>query len=327
MKVNSAASWLALFCLLVPSGVAPVRAAIFRENFDRPPLENGWHVFGAASLFHWDEAARQMEVTWDSGRSNSFFHRPLGTVLTREDDFSLAFDLRLEEVRIGVDPNKPYTFELAVGFLHLASATRPGFVRGKRAGTRNIVEFDYFPDFETFGATVALTVVSSNSLFRYSHNFPMDLPPGDLFRIALQYRALSQVLSTTITRNGDPFQAIEDLALDPAFSDFRVDTVSISNYSDALADGSLLAHGTIDGIVLEVPDPPVTALAARFVGQRWQVSFDARARWTYALERTRDWRRWQEVTRTVPEEDARLVMEDPEPVTGASFYRVRAERP
>ena len=325
--MNRAICWLVGLVLLLTEGAAPTRAALFEENFDHPPLENGWRAFGDDSLFQWNAAAQQLEVTWDSARPNSFFHRSLGTVLTRQDDFSLAFDLRLDEVRIGVDPSKPYTFELAVGFLHWAGATRPDFVRGKRTGTRNVVEFDYFPDFETFGATVALTVVSSNSLFRYSHNFPMELPPGDLFRITFGYSAHRQLLSTTITRNGEPFQPIEDLALDPAFSDFRLDTLAISSYSDAQADGSLLAHGSIDRIVLRTPDPPVTVLAGRAADLRWQVSFDARARWTYALERTRDWRAWREVARTVAGNDERLVLEDPEPVGGSGFYRVRAERP
>ena len=315
---------LLLFCW---EAVGPARAAVFQEDFDRPPLAAGWRTFGEGSLFSWSEASRCLEVTWDSGRSNSFFYRPLGTTLTRHDDFDLTFDLRLADARIGLDPGKPYTFELAVGLIHLASATSRDFVRGKRNGTRNIVEFDYFPDFAEFGATVAATVVSSNSLFRYSHNFPLELPAGDLFRITLRYASQSQVLSTGITRNGEPFQPIEAVVLEAAFSDFQVDAFAISSYSDAQSDGSLLAHGTIDRILLTLPDPPVRALVGSFTHLGWQVAFASQTNWVYALERSVDLGSWAVLSPTLAGNGAQLVLPDSAPPPGQSFYRIRAQRP
>ena len=284
-------------------------------------------MYGEASLFSWSEASRWLEVTWDSGRSNSFFYRPLGTVLTRQDDFNLTFDLRLGDARIGLDPTKPYTFELAVGFIHLASATSADFLRGKRNGTRNIVEFDYFPDFAQFGATVAATIVSSNSLFRYSHNFPLELTTNDLFRITLSYASLTQALSTRITRNGEPFQPIEEVVLDPAFSDFQVDTLAISSYSDAQGDGSLLAHGTIDRILLTLPDPPVGAVAGSFADHGWQVAFGSQLNWVYALERSVDLQTWRALSPRAAGNGGQLALVDTDPSAGKGFYRVRAERP
>src|SRR5512135_444119 len=76
-------------------------AATFQEDFASNPDSRGWRVFGETSLFQWNSTNQWLEVTWDSSKSNSYFHRPLGTILSRDTDFSLGFDLRLNDIAIG----------------------------------------------------------------------------------------------------------------------------------------------------------------------------------------------------------------------------------
>ena len=58
-------------------------AETFQENFTTDPAARNWRAFGTASLFHWNSTNQNLEVTWDSAQPNSYFHRPLGTVLTK----------------------------------------------------------------------------------------------------------------------------------------------------------------------------------------------------------------------------------------------------
>src|SRR4029077_5236275 len=171
-----------------------------------------------------------LEVTWDSARPNSFFYRPLGTVLTKNDDFSFAFDLAFEDIQIGVNPGRPFTFQAAVGFLNLAQATSTNFARGTGInpanGPRNVIEFDYFPD-SGFGATISPTIISSNNQFATTFNFPLELTTNDRFRVVLRYTATNQTLATDISRNGQPFNSIKEVMLDGGFTDFRVDTIAV----------------------------------------------------------------------------------------------------
>jgi hypothetical protein len=320
------------------AALAQASAATFQEDFATDPLARGWRVFGDRSLFGWDSNHQQLRVTWDSSRTNSYFAWKLGTVLGNSDDFSLAFDLRLEEARVGVDPAKPFTFELAIGFIHLATATATNFARGTGIhplyGPRNLVEFAYFPDTDppTLGATVAPTVVSTNNQFAFSHNFPLELTLGDWFRVEMAYWASNRVLRTRLWRNGQPFglppdQRLGDVLLAQA-CDFRVDTLAISSYSDTRAGGSLLARGVVDNIQVDLPPPPVQNLVGRFDQDTWIVRFHARTNWLYSLERTTDWRGWEAVG--LPSWATRpwLELEDrTAPRLPAAFYRVRAERP
>src|SRR5260221_6239186 len=58
------------------------------EDFATNPLLRDWSVFGDTNLFRWNATNQNLEVTWDSSRSNSYFHLPLGNILARADDFS-----------------------------------------------------------------------------------------------------------------------------------------------------------------------------------------------------------------------------------------------
>src|SRR5262245_15678496 len=99
-----------IYCLPVLRG-----QTILLEGFASDPLARGWQVFGNSTLFQSNSTNQNVEVTWDSSGTNSYFHRPLGQILTKRDNFSLAFDLQLKDIAIGTSPGKPYTFQFAVG--------------------------------------------------------------------------------------------------------------------------------------------------------------------------------------------------------------------
>src|SRR5437879_3426245 len=111
LTVRSTSLRVLCACLVAFTG----QPATFREDFSSDPAVRGWNVFGQTNLFHWNSTNQNLEATWDSSQVNSFFYRPLGTVLTKDDDFGLAFDLRLSDIAVAVNREKPSTFELAVG--------------------------------------------------------------------------------------------------------------------------------------------------------------------------------------------------------------------
>jgi len=314
-------------------------AATFQEDFASDPAQRDWKIFGDASLFRWDAAQQGLEVTWDSRRSNSYFYHSLGTVLATNDNFSLAFDLRLNDVTVGLETNQPFTFQLAIGLMNFRSATNGNFCRGVGVnpthGPRNLVEFDYFPD-SGFGATIAPTVVSTNNRFAYAHSFPLELAPADRFHVEMTYTASNLVLRTRMTRNGAPFglppdNTIEDVSMVTKRGitpDFRVDTLSVSSFSDQDAEGSILAHGVVDNFILMLPPPPVRNLTGAVARGQFQAVFDGYTNWAYTLERSADLQNWTEAASSPVAVGARLLLQDPEPLLdGVALYRVRAERP
>jgi hypothetical protein len=320
--------------LLWLAAALPSGAAALTESFATDPLPRGWRTFGDTSLFQWNATNQNLEVTWDSSRTNSLFYRPLGTVLATNDDFSFSFDLRLRDIAIGVDPDKPYTFEIAVGLSKFSTITNSTFFRGagvsRTYGPRNLVEFDYFPD-SGFGATIAPTVVSTNNDIRFSDNHPLELTPNDLFHVEMSYAASNRLLRTAILRNGSSFARIFDLSLSN-FPDFRVDTFAVISYSDAGQyppefTGSILAHGTIDNVRWTVPDPPLIALRGVRVGNTFRVHFNAVNNWIYSLQETRNFHEWNPVAERLALGNGPLFLEDPNPAPDNGFYRVLADRP
>ena len=147
----------------------------------------------------------------------------------------------------------------------------------------------------------------------------------------MSYTASNRTLSTAMTRNGQPFGPIKDVKLDASFTDFRLDTVAVSSYSDAGQDpqfaGSILAHGVVDNITITVPDSAVPDLAGAIANGAWQIEFTARTNWLYTLERTEDFRLWSAVSPLTPGVNRRLTLVDTNALAANAFYRVRAERP
>jgi hypothetical protein len=305
----------------------------WHEDFAVNPWERGWRTHGEASLFAWNEATGELEVTWDSSKPNSYFYRDLETVLGVEDDFAFGFGLELDALTVGPDPTKPYTFQLALGLARLQWAIDPGFHRGSGLdpvhGPRDQVEFAYFPD-SGFGATIAPTMVSGENQFAASFNFPIELTIGDRFDVLMRYTGADRTLRTVVTRNGTPFESIADVVLPDEFSGFTLDTVMVSSYSDAGQSpqfgGSILARGRIDHLHLELPEPPVAQIELARGTEGWEARLTGRSGWVYALERTVTMADWITVD-TIEEAGAEpVVLVDRDPPAGMALYRVRAER-
>lgn len=324
---------LLIVCGVVVASLAG--AATMSETFATDPRARGWRTWGDTNLWHWQAASQQLAVTWDSSKSNSFLHVPLGTVLSTGDVFSIAFDLRMNDLAIGTSSNKPYTFQLALGLVNSAELPLTNRFRGAGQsatyGVRNTVEFDYFPD-SGFGATFAPTVISSNNRVAFSDNHPLVLTTGDVFRITMSYSNL--MLRTTVTRNGLPYglpptNSIKNLAL-ATYPDFRVDTLAIINWSDAVQVGppanwgSILAHGVVDNLVLTLPEAPVGQFVGGPTNGVWRGMFVSRTQWLYALERTTNCVTWQTVSPTNAGTGGPLMLQDSAPPAGLSTYRVRA---
>ena len=329
--------WFAFSSLLILTAVG--RALTLQENFATNPVAGGWKFFGDPNLFRWNPTNQNLEVTWDSSRTNSYFYRRLQNILTKSDDFTLQFDLRMQDIAIGTTSNKNYTFELAIGFFNFGSATTTNFFRGSGVnavfGPKNLIEFDYFPD-SGFGATFAPTAVSSNNVLVFSDNHPLELTVGDLFHFDMRYTASNQVLHTTVSRNGQPFglgldNSLADLSL-ATLPDFRVDTVAVMSYSDigqspAQFAGSILAHGTVDNLSVTMPAWPVQNLSGRFTNPTWQAEFLGRTNWSYTLERSMDFQNWSVVSASTPGTATNLILIDTNAAASKNFYRVRADRP
>jgi hypothetical protein len=306
------------------------RAATFQDSFATDPLANGWAVYGDTNLFAWDPTNQNLAVTWDSSQTNSYFYRPLGTILGESDDFGFAFDLQFSSVIVGVDTNKPDTFEVAMGLSSFQSASDPALERGIGVdpvhGVRNIAEFDYFPD-SGYGATVSPTIVSSNNQFATSFSFPLTMDPGALFHVVMTYTASNLTLVTSMTRNGQSFGPIKKTVLGTSFTDFRLDQFAISSYSDAGADGSILAQGTVDNIVIMTPPPPIGYVSGSFTNGTWQVEFESNTNWVYTLRRSKDLIQWNDASTLTPGNGMNLFLQDTNNISNQAMYRVEAERP
>lgn len=301
-------------------------AATLEQSFQTDPRNSGWQVFGDKTLFHWDSAARVLDVTWDSSKPNSYFYAPLGTTLAKSDRIELSFDLVLEDVMIGVDPDRQFTFQIAVGLLKLSDATSPSFIRGTGSSSPNLLEFNYFPD-SGFGPTLSPVMVSSNNQFVPGFTVPFELSLGDSYHFEMKFDPVDQTLRTTAQRSDETFFPAKDVKLGASFTDFQLDAVAVSSYSHQDAGGSILAHGTIDNIRITFPTTPQFPLIGKLDQGTWQVSFQGQPDWVYTLERTLDWREWKPVTPPSPGTGSTQVLHDGDlPLPPVAWYRVRAER-
>jgi hypothetical protein len=317
--------------LMVFSWSVSCGAAVLQEDFATDPFARGWRMFGDTNLHRWNSGQRHLEVTWDSSRSNSFLARPLGTILGKSDEFAFAFDVRLSDIRHGSTPGKPGEFPIAVGLLNSTNLTRTNYYAGTGInptyGVRNAVEFNYFPD-AGFGETFASVVASAQNNIYYAHNFPLAMTAGDTFRITLAVS--NRVLRTTILRNGAPYGGTFATIPLASANDFRIDTVAVINYSDAVQagpPGSVLAHGVIDNITLTLPPPPVQNLVLQQASGVPEARFSSATNWSYRLERSLDLTNWQPVSAATMGNGAVLTLRDTAPVVAPSFYRVQAQRP
>lgn len=311
-------AWIAL---------ASTSAAVLEEGFGDDPKTTGWLIFGQAESFHWNAGQQELTITWDSAKANSYFYRALQTELTKADDFDLTFDLRLDEIAVGVNPAKPFTFEIAAGFFNIEKSTGASFIRGTGQQSPDLVEFDYFAD-SGFGATIAPAIVASNGReFVSSFTFPVELSVGERFQVAMQYRATNQTLRTTLLRNGEPFTPVKDVRLSASFSDFRVNAVGVCSYSDAGAGGSVRARGAVDNLKVVLPELPVRQFSGTIKPAGWQGEFLSLTNWSYVLERSADLKTWEALSAPNPGTGDVLQLRDASAMqTPVGYYRVRADR-
>jgi hypothetical protein len=316
--------------VLIPLGAISSFGGVITENFNSDPATDGWKTFGDTNLFHWDSANQNLAVQWDSWQANSYFYRPLGTVLARDDDFSIAFDLRLDSIGAGADTNKPYSFSLGIGLLNLEEARQPGFLRGTGYSSPDLAEIAYFWD-SGFGATFWPTFVDTNSSFNYvgsgSDYAIYELVTSNWYRVVMSFSASNQTLTTTLTNLQTSFGLALTNVLGTGFTDFRVDAFGINNYNDTGGyGGSLAATGAVANVVIVLPPPPVAKIVGGFSQGTWQTSFEGRANWSYTLQRTIDFVAWSDVSTLTPAVAGTVVMSDDTPPAGRAFYRVRARR-
>jgi hypothetical protein len=298
-------------------------ATAWADDFTADPLQNGWQVFGDASLFHWNPTNQDVEVTWDSTNVNSYLYHPLGTVLTSDDAFSLSFDLQLNDVMTFGGGN-----ELAVGFFNLADATNADYNRTS-TNSANFCEFDYFPanlyyDLDSIDATMKDNEPNYAGFYFFYDN--QTLNPGVTYQVVLTHAAGATNVTGQVFTNGVLFTSLP-FVVPGDIGYFRFDTLSISSYAGDGFGDDLLAHGTVDNFIVTLPPPPVQNLTGSFQGGQWQAQFLSRTNWTYALERSADLSSWTAVQTDIPGTGTNTTAIDMAPPDDKSFYRIRADRP
>jgi hypothetical protein len=305
-------------------------ATVITEDFSTDPRQNGWQIFGDTNLFQWNSTNQNLEVTWDSSQPNSYFYHPLGTVVTRNDDFSVAFDLQLNDAGTG-----GYGFELAIGFLNLAEATSTNFNRSTGENSPDLVEFTFFPATAYSESTVWPVFVDTNSDFNWNDagDYAIYAPtPGDWYHIVMTYTASNQTMVTTMTNfeQTSGVTIIDPLDLTNTnypFTDFRVDTISINSYQDDGWGDSIYAQGVMDNFVVTLPPPPIQNLTGAFSNGIWQVQFSGQRDWLYILERTADFQSWTDVSPVTSANGTNLFLSDTNSPADKAFYRISAQRP
>jgi hypothetical protein len=324
---------------LVRTAIAPlllcsltVSAAVIQETFDADPATRGWRIHGDSDLFQWEAEAGKLRSTWDSDRTNTFYHLPLPTVLTRNDAFRFAFTLELESASLGESGG---TFQLALGLLRRSEAFQENFFRGAGVnpglGPRSIVEFDYFPASATITPTLSLTAVATNNLRWATRNlFPFELPVGVPCRVEVSYQPDESLLSLAVTAAGEPL-ASGSVTLNASFGDFRLDAFSVTSYSGANQPagyaGEIHAVGTVDDIEIELPDPPVSRLVWSREGESVHVRTAILDGWQPRLLRSEDLVSWQPIDAEVHVKANEWLLVDPTPPVTSAVYRVILDRP
>ncbi len=321
---------------LVAQAASPI---LINENFATDPAQR-WSVFGDSTLFKWNSANQNLDVTWDSARPKSFFYVPLGRTIGRDDHFSFQFDLRLDDIASGNEAGKTGPMQIGIGLLNI-DATNSGWSRVDWPLSANVAEFNsypsgYYPGWPVLATTSPGFVSGSGYQYApaYLDEYTLELPPAQVVHVSFDYNAVDETLVCSWTTNGVPVGTVHRLRLDdPVLSqfvradDFRVNIFSISSYksNEGPYANSVLAHGVVDNIAVTIPPaPPITRLAGRFSDGHWQMLFHSRSGWSYALERTSDYRAWETVVENVPGTDADLILIDTNPPAGNAFYRVRA---
>ena len=316
--------------------IATLHAATITEDFSTAPSTRGWEIHNDASLFVWNSTNQNLEVTWDSSKTNSYFRLPI-TPITSEQDFSFALDLHMHDMEIGTTEGRPSTFQIAFGFQNRASADAGDFIRGTGANTPNLAEFNFMPD-SGFGPTLWPAMFPTNGLMNYSaaSDFGLvELPIGIPVHVRLNYTATNHTLALQLLTNGVTVGEIVRAPLTDtnATIGFQLDAFSISSYSDegqfpGEFQGSILAHGTIDNIEITLPSSPIQLATGRLVNGSWQHEVIGEPGWLYSLEASSSFESWTEVAPPIAGTGSPITLTPSTPETSTlRFFRVKAVRP
>ena len=324
--------------------VAPVSNASWaslEEDFSNDPLRaNHWEIFGDTRLFEWDHVEERLAVNWDSRLSNSYFYIPFGSKVSRHENFSLKFEIQLNQLELGIDPAKPFTFPLAVGLVNLASVTRPSFYRGsgihEEFGPRGLVEWSYHAD-SGFGATISSGLISLDNQWSLSNTFPLEMQMGATYQVEMTMNAEAETLTTTMFENGEPFGPIKDASLsevfggpEGGFTEIDVDAFAIASYSDGGQTspefaGSILANGWLDNIAVQ-RDSSISIENLLSPDNGIGVQIQGKSGWEYWLEMTTDFLRWETRGHAKSDGNQLIILQDQGMVHSKGFYRVVGNR-
>lgn len=282
---------LSLIFLILLGLAAKTLAASISEDFNSNPLENGWSTFGDASLFQWNPETKSMDVRWDSEKTNSCFFKMLPTVIHKDDDFSINFELTPKSVVVQFNQSRSYAFEVfAVGLISTNTSFQPLFDRTTGTDSPNLAEFDYFPD-TGFRATLSPVLVSSNSYFGTSFLFPAPLDNSVSYQISMVYTASNQVMKTTVL-NKITLQVYQtSFPLPTSYTDFALNALSITSYRDNDNTGSMLAQGAVRNIRVDFPEPP-KIIGITNSSTQTSVTFSSRTNRFYTVEATSNLKNW-----------------------------------
>ena len=320
MRKNRFTFQVSRFTVCVLAALALCRASgavTISEDFASDPSQNGWSIFGDTNLFQWDSTNHDLAVSWDSSQTNSYFYHPLHTTLAMNDDFSLEFDLTLKDAS-----TEMYGSELAVGFLRLADATSPAFLR-TQGTSPNVAEFDYFPP-SLIDASVDATLVDASNNFYFGFN-EVPLDPGVTYHIRVSHVAGQPGLAGDVFTNGVLYASLTN-TYPSAIGDFQLDTIAVSSYQDDGFGDTILAHGTVGNLVVTLP-PLARHLGGEFTNGVWQTQFNTYDNAHYAVQRSTDLLSWSDTTDLVPGTVGVVTLSDTNAVTDKAFYRVRAVQP
>lgn len=300
-----------------------------KADFQSSPFTNGWRLVGDTSFVRWDATDQSLAVSWDSSRSNSFFVLPLPMSLAAADDFSFAFALTLADAGPRDPDQRPAAIQLAFGLVQQARLP-DGYAARLQGTAQDLVEFDWFPDGDIPGygdspAAVSPAVFGEGGARAFSFNNFFNLADGATWSVSCTFTASNRTLTTTLLRNGADAGPVNPVVLSAGFTSFAVDAFAVIGWNEAAtAVDSLSAHGTLSRVVLELPDPPIGAVAMSVPGT---VKFPSVAGWRYTLVASGDLLAWTDVNVADGTGGALTLSDLRDAVFARQFYRVRADRP
>jgi hypothetical protein len=319
--------------LAIVSSALATHAAIITEDFSAAPASRGWETHNDSSLFVWNSTNQNLEVTWDSSKTNSYLRLPI-TPVSSEQDFSVALDLHMHDMEIGTTEGRPSTFQIAFGFQNRTNADAANFIRGTGADTPNLAEFNFMPD-SGFGPTVWPAMFPTNGVMNYSGTSDFgifELPVGVPLTVRLSYTATNHTLALQILTNGVTVGHIVRAPLVDTQRGFQLDAFAISSYSDegqfpGEFQGSILAHGTIDNIEITLPSSPIHLATGRLVNGSWEHEVIGESGWLYSLEASSNFESWTQVAAPIEGTGSAMTLEPSTPENSTfRFFRVKAVR-